>query len=211
MERRKHGLRIKDETGSPIVEVGPHIIREFPRFAEGIGAIAASWAHAEVNLYCLFAVLLDTTPEDAAKQLKKYSTSARATAGARKVAADTLDGVELTAVTEALDQLDKVRARRNRVQHDVWAKKGTDDLKLFAVHSNEYLAFVTELTAPKELQEADAIHANRKINAAMKFAEEISNGYTLEDLRDIDLEINIVSGSLLELMLSRITLRLADE
>lgn len=211
MEQRKHGLSINDETGMLILEVGPHVIREFPQFAAGIGAIAASWAQAEVNLYCLFAVLLNTTPEEAAKQIKKYGNAAKVTAGARKVAADTLGGVELTSVTEALDQLDNVRARRNRIQHDVWAKKGTDDVRLFAVHSNEYLAFATELTASNELQTVNPTHAGRMINSALKFAEKISNGYTLEDLRNIDLEINIASKSLLQLMFSRIILRLADE
>lgn len=211
MKQGKHGLQIRDETGGLLLEVGPHIIKESPRFAEEIGVIAASWAQAEVNLNCLFAILLNTTPEEAAKKIKKYSNAARATDGARKIAADTLAGTELDSVTETLDQLDNARTRRNRIQHDVWAKKGGDDMRMFAVHSNEYLAFTIELMAAAGLKKADATNTDRMINTAMKFAATISNGYTLEDLRNISLEIDIASRSLLQLMFSRITLRLAGE
>jgi len=211
MKQGRHGLQIRDETGELLLEVGPYIIKESPRFAEEIGVIAASWAQAEVNLNCFFAILLNTTPEEAAKQLKKYRSASRATDGARKIAADVLTGAELDSVAETLDQLDNARERRNRIQHDVWAKKGGDDLRLFAVHANEYLAFTIELMAAAGLNNADATNADRMINIAVRFAATISNGYTLDDLRSIGLEIDIASRSLLQLMFSRITLRLAKE
>lgn len=98
MEQHKHGLRVVDKTGILLLEVGPHMVRDSPEFAEKIGAIAASWSQAEVNLYCLFAVLLGITPEEAKTELKKYPTAAMATCRAREIAAQSLDGAELASL-----------------------------------------------------------------------------------------------------------------
>lgn len=65
MTQEKHGIQIFDQTGGSVLEIGPHLVRDNSEFAEKIGIIAASWAQAEVNLNCLFAVLLDTTPDEA--------------------------------------------------------------------------------------------------------------------------------------------------
>lgn len=209
MEQRKHGLRVFDETGVLLLEVGPHVVRDSPEFAEKIGAIAASWSQAEVNLNCLFAVLLGTTPEEAATELKKYPTAAKATCRAREIAAESLEGAELASLTEILDQLDKVRAKRNRVQHDVWARKANDSQKLFAIYSNEYLALATKLMAINGSR--DGNHADLAIDAAMTFAAKVSSGYSVEDLESIDTAINSVSKLLLNAMSQRIMLRLAGE
>lgn len=211
MDKNKHGIQVFDDTGMPILEIGPHIIREAPQFAQKIGVIAATWAQAEVNLNCLFAILLDTTPDEAAKHLKKYGTAVRATEGARQVAADTLTGAELTSVQKTLDELDLVRARRNRVQHDVWAKKGADNQTMYAVHSAQYLAFTTQLLAVAELERAEGENSDRAIILAREFAASISNGFTIEDLEAIDLEIDRLSKSLLSAMFSYITQRFKGE
>lgn len=211
MKQDKHGIQIFDEAGASVLEIGPHVVRAAPQFAERIGAIAASWAQAEVNLYCLFAILLDTTPDEAAKHLKKYGTAARATDGARKLAAQCLGGAELTSVTKILDQLDKVRVRRNRVQHDVWAKKGSDDQTMFAVHSDLYLAFTTKLVAINESATHEREKSERAINLANEFAAEISNGYSINHLEDIECELDLLSKSLLTAMLSCVSRRLKDE
>lgn len=207
MSEGKHGIQVFDDTGMPILEIGPHIIREAPQFAQKIGVIAATWAQAEVNLNCLFAILLDTTPDEAEKHLKKCGTAVRATKGARKIAADTLTGAELTSVQKTLDELDLVRARRNRVQHDVWAKKGSDNQTIYAVHSDQYLAFTTQLLAVAELEKAEGENSDRAIILAREFSTSISHGYTIKDLENIDLEIDRLSKSLLSVMFSRITLR----
>lgn len=209
MEQGKQGLKIWNEAGDILLEVGPHVISEATEFAEKIGVVAASWAQAEVNLNCFFAVLLNTTPDEASRQIKKHGSAARAADGARRVAAETLTGAELESVKNFLDKLDKVRARRNRVQHDVWARKGGDDLRIFAVHSNEYLAFVIELMAGADIDKAGGRDVDRAIILAEEFAAKISNGYTIEDLQDIAMEIDAVSKSLLQAMFSRISLRLA--
>ena len=158
-----------------------------------------------MNLNCLFAILLNTTPEETAQQLKKYGNAAKATARAREIAAGTLTGIELDSVTETLDQLDKARARRNRIQHDVWAKKGGDDIRMFAFQSNEYFAFTTNLLSVTGVEKEDGADADRSIYIAREFAVKISNGYTIEDLQDIALALDSVSKSFLQPMFSQIT------
>ena len=209
MNQGKHGLQVFDEMGRPLLEVGPHVVSDFPEFAQKIGVIAALWSQAEVNLNCLFAVLLDTTPEEAATELKKHGTAAKATSGARKFAAKALKGAELDFLNETLDQLDRARQQRNRVQHDVWARKAGDSRRVFAIHSNEYLALVTELMTVQE--STDGKDASLAIEVAMAFASEVSNGYAIEDLEEIARVIDSVSKSLLHAMFHRIGLRLAEE
>lgn len=208
-EEGKHGLQVFDEMGASLLEVGPHVVSDSPEFSKKIGSIAASWSQAEVNLNCLFAVLLGTTPEEAATELKKYRSAAKATCRAREIAAESLGGAELVSLNEILDQLDKVRLKRNRVQHDVWARKASDNQQLFAIHSNDYLALATELMAMNDSKDVD--HADLAIEASMAFAANVSNGYSVEDLESIDTEINLVSKSLLNAMFQRIRLRLAGE
>jgi len=209
MHQGKHGLQVFDEMGGPLLEVGPHVVSDSPEFAQKIGVIAASWSQAEVNLNCLFAVLLDTTPEEAAKELKKHGTAAKATSGARKIAAETLKGAELDSLNEVLDQLDSARQQRNRVQHDVWARKAGDSRRVFAIHSNEYLALATKLMTVGESK--DGKDASLAIEVAMAFASKVSNGYTIEGLEEIATVIDSVSKSLLHTMFHRIRLRLAEE
>src|SRR6185312_11669899 len=143
MHQGKHGLQVFDEMARLLLEVGPHVISESPEFAQKIGVIAASWSQAEVNLNCLFAILLDTTPEDATKELKKHGSAAKATSRARIIAAETLKGAELDSLIEILNRLEDARLKRNRVQHDVWARKAGDNHRLFAVHANDYLDLAT--------------------------------------------------------------------
>lgn len=211
MRQEKHGIQIFDQTGVPVLEIGPHLVRENSEFAEKIGIIAASWAQAEVNLNCLFAVLLDTTPDEAANQLKKYGSAARAADGARKLAAEYLTGAELESVTKALNQLDLVRLRRNRVQHDVWAKKSDDDQTMFAIHSDQYLAFTTNVVAATELAIPEGEKSERVINLANEFAATITKGHTIRDLQEIDQELNLASKSLMEAMFFRISQRLKEK
>ncbi|MEC4560633.1 hypothetical protein [Pseudomonas inefficax] len=211
MTQEKHGIQIFDEKGCPILEIGPHLVRENSELAEKIGIIAASWAQAEVNLNCLFAVLLDTTPDEAANQLKKYRSAARTADGARKLAAEYLTGAELESVTKALNHLDLVRLRRNRVQHDVWAKKGDDNQTMFAIHSDQYLAFTTNVVAATELAIPEGEKSERVINLANEFAATITKGHTLRDLKEIDQELNLASKSLMEAMFFRISQRLKEK
>ena len=211
MIKETRGIQVFDQAGAPVLEIGPHLVREATQFAEKIGMIAASWAQAEVNLSCLFAVLLDTTPDEAANQLKKYRSAARATDGARKLAAEYLTGAELESVTKALNQLDLVRLRRNRVQHDVWAKKGDDNQTMFAIHSNQYFAFITNLVAATELAIPEGEKSERIINLANEFATTITQGHNIRDLQEIDQELNLASKSLLAAMFFRISQRLKEK
>ncbi|GAA0190154.1 hypothetical protein [Cupriavidus pauculus] len=209
MTRKKYGIQIFDETGAPVLEVGPHLIRESPKFAEKIGTIAASWAHAEVNLNCYFAILLDTTPEEAAKHLTKHKSAARATTGARKVAEVSLSGTELAATIAILDNLDEVRVRRNRIQHDVWAKKGSDDQRIFAIHADQYLSFTTAVVAIQESAATQSEQNARVIALANEFAADVSNGYSVQELDKLDHDVDLLSQSLVTAMFSRIARRLA--
>lgn len=209
MDQGKHGLKVFDATGAPLLEVGPHVISESSEFAQKIGLIAASWSQAEVNLNCLFAVLLDTTPEEAAKKLKKHNTAARATGGARKIAAETLSGDELKSLNEIMDRLDRARSQRNRIQHDAWSRKAGESWRIFAIHADDYLTLVTQLMAVAQLR--DDKGADLAIDVATAFASTVSNGYTIKDLEDIATEIDSVSQSLMHAMFHRTKLRLTEK
>ncbi|MBQ2646322.1 MAG: hypothetical protein IJF82_03010 [Achromobacter sp.] len=200
MNHEQQGIRIKDERGKPILEVGPHTMRSHPKFAEQIGIITAYWAQAEANLNCLFAILLETTPEQAYQQLKKHRSAASATKGARALATENLSGAELNSVLEALDKLDEARAQRNRVQHDIWALKGVDIERLFTIHTDQYFNFVIELMTLSEKSESTTIEDY--ITSAVKFAAAVSNSYTIADLQFIAQEIDIASQLVLKVMFS---------
>lgn len=200
MNHEKHGLRIKDERGNPILEVGPHIMRSHPKFAEQIGIITAYWAQAEANLNCLFAILLNTAPEQAYQQLKKHRSAASATKGARTLATANLSGAELNSVLEALDQLDEARAQRNRIQHDIWALKGIDFERLFTIHTDKYFNFVIEMINLSD--KSDSTIIEDYITSAMKFAATISDSYTISDLQSIAKKIDDASRLLLNVMFS---------
>lgn len=209
MTQSKCGLEIFDDQGLPVLEIGSHIIKESPRFAEKIGAISASWSQAEVHLNCLFATLLDTTPEEAALELKKYRNAARATDGARKIAEATLSGSEFLRITDTLDKLDTVRERRNRVQHDVWAKKGNDNSVMYAVRPTDYFNFITKILSIAE-EKSQKTTTDCVISLSMNFASTITIGHTISDLEAIAQEIDSISESLQKSMFSRITQRIAN-
>ncbi|WP_242206354.1 MULTISPECIES: hypothetical protein [unclassified Pseudomonas] len=207
MKKEKFGIKIRDRDGKPVLEVGSHIIQEAPEFSKKIGAIAALWAQAEVNLNCLFAVLLDTTPDDAKKQLKKYNGAAKTTNAARELAAEYLEAEELQSVTDVLTRLDLSRSKRNRVQHDVWAKKGDTTQTLFAIHSNEYFEFTTKLLALTESTTQDNENYEAITNLAAGFSEKVSVGYTIADFLRIEDELNLINGLLMKAMFFRLSQR----
>lgn len=202
--RDKYGLKFSDSDGSLLVEVGPHVVREMPQFSEKIGEIAACWAQAEVHLNCLFAVLLDMTPDDAASRLKRYKTAAQAAKGARSIAAEHLEGEELQSVNEILDRMDSVRPRRNRIQHDVWARKGGVEDRLYAVHADQYLGFATRMLELAESSLAEGEKADRIVRLGNEFAGEVSASFTMGELQDLEYELGEVSKGLMTAMFTRL-------
>lgn len=202
MEQKKYGLQVFDQAGGLLLDVGPHVIKSRPAFAEKVGEIAASWSQAEVNLNCLLAALMGTTPGLVAKKLEKALSGAKASVFARKIVAEALAGAELESLNEVLDRLDAVRLRRNRVQHDAWAYKPSESDRLFAIHADDYLDLATRLVAVNEAE--DPARAKGATEAVMAFAANVSCGYSIKELDSIDAEINAVSKSLLQAMLQHI-------
>lgn len=199
MQEKNHGIQIFSENGETIVDVGAHVLRDRPEFARLIGQIAAAWSQAEVNLNCLFALLLNTTPEDAAKKIKKHGSAARASEGARQIAEQVLSKNELAQVLAVLDELDAVRLKRNRIQHDVWVRKGSDSLRMYNVHANRYLRYITEMVEVMESQKSQSIIQSEAIQISMDFASEIMDGYSISDLEGIEREIDKLSKSMMQL------------
>lgn len=198
MSNENHGLQIFEDNGNLLIEVGPYVVDEVQGFGAAVGAVASTWAQAEINLYCLFAVLLNTTPELAETALKKHGTAKKATDEARRIAAENLTGAELQSVTESLDSLDAVRLLRNRVQHDTWALKAGDKNRLYRVHRDQYLAFALKLLDVQRLGGTPAL--DEAISKAISFAGEISEGYSVSELEKIARDIDAVSKLLLEAM-----------
>lgn len=198
MSNENHGLQIFDEDGNLLIEVGPYVVDDVQGFAAAVGAVASTWAQAEINLYCLFAVLLNTTPEVAEARLKKYGTAKKATDEARRIAVENLIGLELQIVNEALDSLDAVRLLRNRVQHDTWARKAADRNRLYRVHRDQYLAFSLKLLDVQQLAGTPA--ESEAIREFMSFAGEILEGYSVAEVEKIARDIDAVSKLLLKAM-----------
>jgi len=205
--REKYGLKFSNGDGSLLMEIGPHVVREMPKFSEKIGEIAIAWAQAEVHLNCLFAVLLDVTPEAAASELKRYKTAAKAMEGARIIAAEHLAGEELQNFNGILDRMNSLRSRRNRIQHDIWARKGGVDDRLYAVHANQYLHVVARMLELTESQLAESEKADRIISLGNEFTGEISASVTLNDLTVFECELAEVSKDLMSAMFVRLLVR----
>jgi hypothetical protein len=208
MKKEKFGIKINDKEGKPVLEVGSHVIQEAPEFFEKIGMIAVLWAQAEVNLNCLFAALLNTTPENAKKQLKTYRNAANIANAARELAEEHLEDEELKSITETLVRLDKSRKKRNRIQHDIWAKKNDNSKTLFTIHSNEYFEFTTKLVALTE--STNSTHFEKIIDLADDFSDKTCIGYTITDLIDIKQELSLLVDLLMKAMLFRLSQRLKD-
>lgn len=198
MSNENHGLQVFEENGDLLIEVGPYVVDEVQGFGAAVGAVASTWAQAEINLYCLFAILLNTTPELAEAALKRHGTAKKATDEARRIAAENLTGPELQSVNEALDSLDAVRLLRNRVQHDTWARRPADGNRLYRVHRDQYLAFALNLLNVHQLAGTPAV--DEAIRKAMSFAGEISEGYSVSELERIAWDIDTVSKLLLKAM-----------
>lgn len=205
--REKYGLQFFNSDGSLLMEVGPHVVREMPQFSEKIGEIAACWAQAEVHLNCLFAVLLDVTPDDAACRLKRYKTAAQAAEGARAIAADYLAGEELKNVNDILDRLNSIRPRRNRIQHDVWARKGGVEDRLYAVHADQYLEFTTRMLELTESKLSEGEKVDQIIRLDEEFAGKVSASFTVEELEALEYELGEVSKDLMTAMFARLLAR----
>ncbi|MGF6171237.1 hypothetical protein M2426_004869 [Pseudomonas moraviensis] len=208
MKKEKFGIKINDKEGKPSLEVGPHVIRENPEFFKKIGMIAALWAQAEVNLNCLFAALLNTTPDNARKRLKTYRNAANIANAARELAEEHLKDEELKSITETLARLDKTRQKRNRIQHDIWAKKNDNSEMLFTIHSNEYFEFTTKLLALTE--PAHPTSFEKIMDLADAFSNKTCTGYTIKDLTDIEQELSLLGDLLMKAMLYRLSQRLKD-
>lgn len=210
MDKTRHGVLIRSENGDDLIEVGAHVLNNLPEFSQAIGNIAAFWSQAEVNLNCLFSVLLNTTPEDAGKQLKKFRTAAKASEGAKEFASTVLSGAQLQSVIAVIDKFDAVRAKRNRIQHDVWAIKGSDLTKIYAVHANDYLKLFNQQIEIVQSKDSDADKADAAIEKANQFVASISNGYTLGELRSIVLDIAETSKELIKIMLGMLEGRVSE-
>lgn len=205
-----YGLKFFNSDGSLLMEIGPHVVQEIPLFAGKIGEVAAYWAQAEVHLNCLFAVLLNVTPDEAASRLKRYKTAALAAKGARNIAAEYLVGEELQKITEILDKMDLIRLRRNRIQHDVWAKKGGIDDRLFAVHVNQYLDFTTRMLELTESKLPENEKTNRIIELGEEFAAIVTAGYSVGELQELEYELSDLNKSLMSAMFTRLLARKND-
>lgn len=208
MKKEKFGIKINDQEGKPVLEVGSHVIHEAPEFIKKIGAIAVLWAQAEVNLNCLFAALLNTTPDEAKKQLKTYRNAAKVAHAAKELAEGYLEDQEMKSVTEILTRLDESRKKRNRIQHDIWAKKNDNSKTLFIIHSNDFFDFTTRLVALSE--STNPTKFDKIMDLSEAFSKKTCVGYTISDLIDIEQELNILGDLLMKAMLSRLSQRFKD-
>lgn len=207
MMQEKYGIKFRNSDGSLLMEIGPHVVRGVSGFSEMIGEVAACWAQAEVHLNCLFAVLLNITPDEAASRLKKFRNAAQAVQGARNIASDYLMGEELCNVNNILDRMNSLRPRRNRIQHDVWARKGGVDDRLYAVHADQYLDFTTRMVDLAESELAEGEKSKRIIGLAENFAASISGGFTVGELQSFESELNGLNKDLMSAMFARILAR----
>lgn len=195
---QRYGLQVFDPSGALVLEVGPYVVAGSPEFAEKIGAIAAAWSQAEVNLNCLFGVLLGTTPEEAARELARYRTASEVTRKVRAVAGEVIQGPDFDSLNTLLGQLDHVRERRNRLQHDVWASKPSESSRLYAIHARDYLDLAMRLVAVQTT--AGTTGSEEAVERSMAFVESVSCGYSIAELAELETAIHSVSTALLRTM-----------
>ena len=198
----KMGIQIFDREGHLYFETGVHVLATAPGFTAKIGEIAAIWAVAEGHLGCLYANLLETTPQDALEQLGKRGAS-QLTEKAKQIAKAKLNEIEQAEFLKLLNSLDAVRDGRNRVQHDLWSRREGKEHALYAIHVDDYRRLILEVV--EHGKSADqAVGADQSISAANKYAANASNEYTLESLEQLRAEIETVSVGLFELFVERV-------
>jgi hypothetical protein len=200
---QKFGFLLNDDKERPIVEMGPHLPQSVHGFAEAMGRIAASWASAEVHLSCYLAILMETSPERTFALLKPYR-SARSTAeAAKELAKATLTGTALNDFVRLVERLNSAAEKRNRVQHDIWVRKGDDTDILHAVRALEYTQFRVRFSYILHHEISNADQQTKLIELAKAFADKVSNRYTVQRLNDILYEIDQVGIDLQKLVISR--------
>ncbi|MGL4413739.1 hypothetical protein [Roseinatronobacter monicus] len=198
----KIGIQIFDRDGHLYFETGAHVLASVPGFTAKIGEIAAIWAVAEGHLGCLYANLLETTPQDALDQLGKPGAK-RLTENAKQIAKEKLNGNELAQLLELLEKLDAVRDRRNRVQHDLWSRREGKEEALYSIHVDDYRRLILEVVEHAKSDDK-ALGADQSISAANKYAANASNEYTLDSLEHLRAEIEAVLVGLSERFSERV-------
>ncbi|MCX8999942.1 hypothetical protein NOF55_22815 [Rhizobiaceae bacterium BDR2-2] len=198
------GIQIFNSDGSLFFETGAHVLTSVPGFTEEIGKIAATWAVAEGHLGCYYAVLLETTPDDALKQLGKQGAS-QVTKNSEAIAKEKLSGNELVTLLDLLNKLDSVRNRRNRVQHDIWSRRAGEAHILYAVHVDDYRRLFLEM-AENAKDTDQAAGADRSITAANKYAANAANAFTLESLKTLRTDIELVSTDLIKAFFEKLNI-----
>ncbi|WP_306045828.1 hypothetical protein [Nioella sp. MMSF_3534] len=193
------GVQIRDDDGSLYFETSARVLNGVPDFAAKMGEVSAAWAFAEGHLGCVYAELLETTPEQAIQQLGKDGAQ-RLTDKARKFACTRLNDDDLASLIELLERMDKVRCQRNRVQHDLWSWRVGDNSALYAVHVDSYRQLLLEVIHNKN----EPNGAKLAIHAADRYAMKAENRFTLQNLEELRSEIESVSIGLFEFFLNRV-------
>lgn len=167
-------LRINDDKGSVVLELGAHVVRECPLFAAQIGELAAEWAHAEAEMGALLAALMDTAPERTFALMAVYRSASGTAEAARGLAKATLLGPQLKEMLSLISRFKELSDARNDVQHGLWALKGDDSTRLFRVKALEYTQFMVRFQ-----------HVDERITLAEDFAAKLNDAYTTERLAEI--------------------------
>lgn len=200
MSNANYGLQVNNADGSNLLDLGAHVIKKEVEFSQIIGAIAASWSQAENNILCLLSVILDISLDEAEQTAKKYNSAEKMIKALRNKSSSMLSGQELNFLNHAINELDEIRSQRNRIQHDVWAKKGSDNSRLYVVHVKEYLAFYVEFSAAIDLYKQDSKAISQCIDIATDFSNSITKSFSIQDLNEILEKIDKASMAIMKSM-----------
>ena len=187
---RNVGLKLYDEAGSLVVELGGFVLLEHPEFARQIGVLASEWAHAEAELSAYLAALMRTSPERTFALLAAYRNADSTATAALNLAEVTLHGDMLAEFKAVAARFRKLAKERNEVQHGLWARKPAYDGVIFRVKALEYTKLMVRI-----------VQSDDMIAVAETFSASLNDSYSLDRLealtRDVrQLTSDVCSGRL---------------
>lgn len=192
------GVLINDDAGSPVVEIGGHVLSLRPELLACVGEIASEWAHAEAELERCLAALMSTTAERTFALLKPYRSAKDVSEGAKELAKATLKGQEAEDFSRLIERFKAAAEERNKVQHGLWAMRPGKPSSLYRVRSVDYTRFTISI-----LQVEDPVQKGED------FASSLTDEYDLARMKKVvktiqQLTLDIITTTGWELQKARL-------
>jgi len=200
MSENRVGVEIRDPDGNITLQVGAHVIQQFPDVAQKLGEIATFWAQIEVNLISLCSVLAEENLYKT-KKGKFHQAQHLLNLLEKEEIRASLDAPLSSDLMAVLRQVEALKDDRNLFQHCVWGVRITPEKQLFALTAEEYHDFLKHFLDPTKDVEVQPL-----IDLSQSFAESekklIGSDDFLRVRNDLAITLEQVSSVLFKVILA---------